>query len=225
MGKFAGAHWAFVHGVHHIGNGIVVVGDGVAGVCASAGANDKDGGVNAGEGDLDGGVGVKAGGGVSAGCMKIGIGDVTCMTLLLLLGVESSMCMRCERGVGGLGKEVQKLLPGVKVLGMKMLIVACAAPNCLAPPANPKSSVYCCSQSLGTVVCVGILSEMGGYIWPPQGQTLEFDPERVGMPDLLQTLSLQYITSDSICIDYENSSKPACLHIFLLLGPPVGDQA
>ncbi|KAG1869295.1 hypothetical protein C8R48DRAFT_671262 [Suillus tomentosus] len=97
-GKLAGMHWVFTHGVRHVENSVVVIGDGVSGVCASAGANDKDGGVNDGEGDadggvgiMDGGVGVKAGGGVSAGRMKIGVGDVTCMMLLLLLGVESSM--------------------------------------------------------------------------------------------------------------------------------------
>ncbi|KAG2087997.1 uncharacterized protein F5147DRAFT_658806 [Suillus discolor] len=132
-----GVRWAFAHGVHRIGNGIVVVGDGVTGVCTSAGANDKDGGVNDGEGDadggvgvVDGGVGVKAGGGVnagggaSAGCTKIGAGDVTRMTSLLLLGVESSIWWSWEGALGagvggGAGCSVH-----VGMLGGKMLIVA-----------------------------------------------------------------------------------------------------
>ncbi|KAG1887466.1 uncharacterized protein F5891DRAFT_1199929 [Suillus fuscotomentosus] len=67
-GKFVGMHWAFAHGICCIGNSVVVVGDGVAGVCASASTNDKDGGVNDSEGDTDGGVGIVDGGiGVKAG--------------------------------------------------------------------------------------------------------------------------------------------------------------
>ncbi|KAG2086886.1 uncharacterized protein F5147DRAFT_659096 [Suillus discolor] len=119
-----GVHWAFAHGIRRIGNGVVVVGDGVAGVCASAGANDKDGGANDGKGDADGGVGMKAGGGASAGRTKIGAGDVTRMTLLLLLRVESSIWWTWEGALGaGVGGGADCSVHA-GMLGAKMLIVA-----------------------------------------------------------------------------------------------------